>query len=95
MVWLHDGEENSKISLFVLTQCTNVTDTHTQRHHMTALVALMHSIARQKPAWGIYQMAKKFDNMFNHFDRIHECDRQTERQTDRRRPHDSICRAYA
>ena len=44
MVWLPDGETISKISLFVLTQLTNVTDrqtdkqTHTQthRHHMTA-----------------------------------------------------------
>jgi len=26
MAWLHDGEKNSKISLFVLTQLTNVTD---------------------------------------------------------------------
>ena len=50
MVWLPDGETISKISLFVLTQLTNVTDrqtdrqtnrhTHTDRqthrHHMTA-----------------------------------------------------------
>jgi len=27
MVWLRDGEKKSKISLFVLTECTNVTDT--------------------------------------------------------------------
>jgi len=32
MVWLHDGEKISKISLFVLTQSTNVTDTQTDRH---------------------------------------------------------------
>ena len=44
MVWLHDGEKISKICLFVLTWCTNVTD----RHRMTAIAALMHSIARQK-----------------------------------------------
>ena len=29
MVWLPDGEKISKISLFVLTSSTNVTDTHT------------------------------------------------------------------
>jgi len=29
MVWLPDGEKISKISLFVFTQSTNVTDTHT------------------------------------------------------------------
>ena len=32
MVWLPDGEKISKISLFVLTQLTNVTDTQTDRH---------------------------------------------------------------
>jgi len=31
MAWLPDGEKNSKISLFVLTQLTNVTDTQTYR----------------------------------------------------------------
>ena len=42
MVWLPDAEKISKISLFVLTQLTNVTDTqiethtHTHRHRMTA-----------------------------------------------------------
>ena len=32
--WLNDSEKISKISLFVLTECTNVTDTqtHTQTH---------------------------------------------------------------
>ena len=30
MVWLPDGEKSSKISLFVLTQLTNVTDRRTQ-----------------------------------------------------------------
>jgi len=29
MAWLPDGEKNSKISLFILTQLTNVTDTQT------------------------------------------------------------------
>ena len=31
MAWLHDGENISKISLFALTQLTNVTDTQTDR----------------------------------------------------------------
>jgi len=31
MAWLPDGEKNSKISLFVFTKCTNVTDTQTDR----------------------------------------------------------------
>ena len=35
MVWLLDGEKFSKISLFVLTQSTNVTDTHTHTHTHT------------------------------------------------------------
>jgi len=29
MAWLHDGEKMSKICLFVLTECMNVTVTHT------------------------------------------------------------------
>ena len=29
MMWLPDGEKISKIPLFVLTECTNVTDTRT------------------------------------------------------------------
>ena len=33
MLWLPDGEKKLKISLFVLTQCTNVTDRHTQTPH--------------------------------------------------------------
>ena len=42
MVWILDGEKNSKMSLFVMTQLTNVTDTDTRtdrqtdRHRMTA-----------------------------------------------------------
>ena len=36
MVWLSDGEKKLKTYLFVLTQCTNVTDTHTDTHRMTA-----------------------------------------------------------
>jgi len=35
MAWLPDGEKISKISLFVLTQLTNVTDTHTQIDRQT------------------------------------------------------------
>jgi len=31
MAWLPDGAKNSKTSLFVLTQLTNVTDRHTHR----------------------------------------------------------------
>ena len=33
MAWLPDGEKSSKICLFVLTQSTNVTDTHTRTPH--------------------------------------------------------------
>jgi len=32
MAWLPGGEKKLKICLFVLTQSTNVTDTHTDRH---------------------------------------------------------------
>ena len=46
MVWLPDGEKILKISLFVLTECTNVTDRHTDTTWRQA--ALMHSIARHK-----------------------------------------------
>jgi len=35
MAWLPDGEKISKIPLFVLTQLTNVTDTHTDTHTHT------------------------------------------------------------
>jgi len=38
MVWLPDGEKNSKISLFVLTQLTNVTDT-AWRHRPSLCIA--------------------------------------------------------
>jgi len=52
MAWLPDGEKNSKISLFVLAQLTNVTDRQidgqTDRHRVPAIAALMHSIVRQK-----------------------------------------------
>ena len=32
------------------------------------------------------QMVKKFDNMFTHFDKIHERDRRTDRRTRQYRP---------
>ena len=40
MVWLPEGEKFLKICLFVLTQSTNVTDTHTDRHHIMAEAVL-------------------------------------------------------
>ena len=46
MAWLPDGEKISKISLFVLAQHTNMTQT--DRHRVPAIAALMHSIVRQK-----------------------------------------------
>ena len=42
MVWPPDGEKISKISLFVLTECTNVTDRHTDtawRHRLWLCIA--------------------------------------------------------
>ena len=49
MVWLPDGEKILKICLFVLTECTNVTDTHTHRQTHTAWrhKPHLHSIAQQ------------------------------------------------
>jgi len=41
--------------------------------------------------WLGYPTMKNFDDMFIRFDRIHERDRQTQRQT----PHDGIGCAYA
>jgi len=50
MVWLPDSENILKIRLFVLTECTNVTDTQTDRQTDTAWRhrPRLHSIARQK-----------------------------------------------
>ena len=49
MAWLPHGEKNSKISLFVLAQLTNVTDSRTDRRTPHAGNSrAMHSIARQK-----------------------------------------------
>jgi len=45
MLWLPDGEKFLKICLFVLTECTNVTDRWTYRHCMTAKAVLNASIA--------------------------------------------------
>jgi len=42
MVWLPDDEKNSKITLFVFAQLTNVTYRHMDRHRITAYTALMH-----------------------------------------------------
>jgi len=36
MAWLHDGEKNSQISLFVLAQLTNVTDRQTDGHRIAS-----------------------------------------------------------
>ena len=47
-MWPPDGEKILKIYLFVLTWSTNVTDGQTDGHRMTAIAALMHSIACQK-----------------------------------------------
>ena len=52
MVWLPDGEKILKISFFISTACTNVTDgqtdERTDRYRMTAKAALDAGIARQK-----------------------------------------------
>jgi len=40
MAWLPNGEKILKMCLFVLTECMNVTDTHTDRHRVTAEAAL-------------------------------------------------------
>jgi len=61
-VWLHDGEKMLKISLFVLTQLTNVTDTWTHKHRMTAKPVLDASIARQKSA-GVGDCMKMLINL--------------------------------
>jgi len=45
MVWLPEGEKMSKMFLFVLTECTSVTDGQTPHD---AANAALHSIARQK-----------------------------------------------
>ena len=51
MVWLPEGENISKISLFVLTECTNVLDGRIDGRTDTAwrFRPCLHSIARQTP----------------------------------------------
>ena len=51
-------------------------------------------VRKTRMAW-LPEGEKKFEDMFVHFDRISECDRQTDRQIDRLTPHDGIGRAYA
>jgi len=46
MVWLPDGKKISKISLFVLTECINMTDGRTDTAWAKAVLDA--SIARQK-----------------------------------------------
>jgi len=47
MLWLPDGENFLEICLFVLTECTNVTDRQTHTHRMTAKAALaQHRVAK-------------------------------------------------
>jgi len=50
MMGLSDGVKSLTIYLPVLTECTNVTDTHTQTggHRMSAKAALDANIARKK-----------------------------------------------
>ena len=52
MVSLSDGEKISKISLFVLTWSTNVTDRQTDRHCVTAKTALAsHRAVKSRHLW--------------------------------------------
>ena len=44
-----------------------------------------HDVGKEKLERCGYPTVKKIEDMFNHFDRIHERDRQTNRQTDRHR----------
>jgi len=56
MAWLPDGEKSLKICLFILIECTNVTDRHTDTMWWHRLH--LHSIARQKlrlPKWDFWQ----------------------------------------
>jgi len=57
MAWLPDGEKISKISLFVLAQLTNVTET--DRHRVTAIAALC-----------IASHGKNTDQLFNCIDKV-------------------------
>ena len=57
MAWLPNGEKNSKISLFVLTQLTNVTDTQTDRRTdgQTPHDSIGRAYASHRAAKTIYQ----------------------------------------
>jgi len=46
----------------------------------------------EKLEWLGYPMVKNFEDMFIHFDRMHERDRHTHRETDTQTPHDDIDR---
>jgi len=50
MAWLPDGEKNSKISLFVLTQLTNVTDRQTNPHDGIGRAYASHCAAKTETA---------------------------------------------
>jgi len=47
MVWLPDGEKNFE-DMFIRFDIIDECDRQTDRHRMTAIAALMHSIAQQK-----------------------------------------------
>jgi len=51
MLWLPDGEIFLMICLFVLTEFTNVTDTHTDTHHMTTQAVLAQHCVAQMTCW--------------------------------------------
>jgi len=44
-----------------------------------------HDVWYRMLEWWIYQMLKKYENMFTRFDTIHKRDRQTVGRTDKRR----------
>jgi len=76
-VWLPDGEQILKICLFVLTECTNVTHTHTHMDRQTDTHTTwqhrprLHSIARQKlsqlnnTVFSFLNCAQKIGNVSN------------------------------
>jgi len=59
MLWLPDGEIFLEICLFVLTECTNVTDRQTHTHRMTAKVAL----AQHRVAKTVLTLSKEANNL--------------------------------
>jgi len=60
MVWLPDGEKIAKISSFVLTQLTNVTDTQTDTDKQTPHDGIGRAYASHRAA--------KFDDPFSHLE---------------------------